>query len=75
MHIKAYGKEITGVHNGTVELASGDHLSVGYKDPAGKWHEVIISAQHLVLLINHTETDAAMIIRPGAGIQYIAPSK
>lgn len=75
MDIKAWGQEINNVRNGTVALNSGDTLSVGYTDPHGKFHLLNISAQHLVLMVAHEQTEAAMVFRPAVGVQYVPPSK
>lgn len=64
MFIKSAGP-LTRVTSAKIELESGDHLEVYYKDPNGKESTLSISSQHLVLLINHNETNAAMLIRPG----------
>lgn len=75
MHIKAWGKEISDVRNGTVTMESGDSLSVAYTDPHGKIHVFNILAQHLVFLVTHEQTEAAMICRPAVGVQYIEPTR
>jgi len=48
---------------------------VSYTDPHGKFHLLNITAQHLVLMVSHEQTDAALIFRPAVGVQYIAPTK
>lgn len=63
------------VPNATVTLGSGDTISVAYTDPHGKSHTLNITAQHLVLMVVHEQTDAAMIMRPTVGVQMVAPSK
>ena len=55
-----------------VALRSGDHLTITYKDPAGKTHSLIVSAQHLVLMVEHVETQSAMIFRPSVPVQFIS---
>ena len=76
MDIKAWGKEIKGVENATVEMKSGDHLSVAYKDPhTGEFHVFNVSAQHLVFLVTHEQSEATMMIRPSVGVQYVGPAK
>lgn len=75
MHIKAWDKEIKDVRNGTVIMESGDNLSVAYTDPNGKSHVFNISAQHLVFLVTHEQTEATMMCRPAIGVQYVEPSR
>ncbi len=58
-----------------ITLQSGDHLVVSYVDPFGRTNTLEIDAQHLVLIVNHVETDAAMVIRPIVGVQYLPGSK
>jgi len=57
--------------NATVLMESGDHLTVGYIDPRGKFHSINITAQHLVFLATHEQSEAAMIIRPSVGVQFV----
>lgn len=75
MHIKAWGKEIKDVRNGTVTMESGDALSVAYTDPHGKSHVFNIQAQHLVFLVTHEATEATMLCRPAVGVQFVEPAK
>ncbi len=71
MHIKAWGKEIKDVRNGTVSMESGDALSVAYTDPQGKSHVFNINAQHLVFMVTHEQTEATMMCRPVVGVQFV----
>lgn len=76
MDIKAWGKEINSVENATVEIKSGDHLSVAYKDPhTGQFNVFNITAQHLVFLVTHEQTEATMMIRPSVGVQFVPGAK
>jgi len=75
MQIRAWEHEIKSVRNGTVVMESGDHLSIMYTDPHGKSHTINVSAQHLVLMVSHEQTDAALIFRPAVGVQFSPPSK
>jgi hypothetical protein len=75
MQIKALNSHIQDTSNATVTMNSGDHLSVGYTDPNGKFHIFDISAQHLVFLVSHRESEATMLIRPSVGVQYVEPPK
>lgn len=76
MDIKSYKGNINGAENATVELKSGDHLSVAYKDPhSGQFNVFNITAQHLVFLVTHEQTEATMMIRPSVGVQYVEPAK
>lgn len=61
--------------NATVLLNNGDHVSIGYTDPNGKFHTLNITAQHLVLMASHEQTGATMIFRPSVGVQFIEGSK
>jgi hypothetical protein len=75
MDIKSYRAEVKDVSNATVLMKSGDRLSVGYTDTNGKFHTFNIAAQNLVFLVSHQESEAAMLIRPSVGIQYIEPDR
>ena len=75
MQIRAWGNEIKDVRNGTVVMESGDSLSVGYTDPHGKFHTININVQHLVMIVSHEQSEAAMIFRPAVGVQFVPPSK
>ena len=66
---------VSGVENATVLMQSGDHLSVGYKDPNGKFHSINISTQHLAVLATHEQSGAAMIIRSSFGAEFIQGTK
>lgn len=68
MDIKGPGVEIKDMPNGTVMMKSGDHLTVGYIDPQGRFNSFVISAQHLVFLATHSESEATMLIRPATGL-------
>jgi hypothetical protein len=57
-----------------IVLHSGDHLNVVYTDPQGKVHTLNIDAQHLVLMVSHVESNAAMILRPSVGVQFNQPT-
>ena len=74
MEIRCGGSAMGGT-NATVTMSSGDHLSVGYKDPVGRWNTFVISAQHMIFLATHEQSEACMLIRPSAGVQYVPPSK
>ena len=65
MLIKAWDKEIDGPPNATVEMKSGDHLSVAYTGPDGKTNIINLSARHLVFIAMHEGTDTSIICRPG----------
>jgi lipocalin len=71
----AHIKQTAKVTNATIELKSGDHLAVAYKDPyTSEYHVLNISAQHLVFLVTHEQTEATMMIRH-SGVQYVGPVK
>jgi hypothetical protein len=59
----------------TVKLFNGDSLSVAYTDLHGNEHILNITAQHLVLVVSHGQTDAAMIFRPAAPVTFVPPTK
>lgn len=64
-----------GVHNGRVILDSGDTLSVCYTDPRGTVHIFNITAQHLVMMVSHEETESAMICRPSSKLEFVPGNK
>ena len=55
-----------------IVLHNGDHLNIKYVDPNGKAISLTVDTQHLVMLVAHEQSQAAMIIRPG-GVQYNPP--
>lgn len=75
MQIKTPNTHIQDASNATIILKSGDHLSVGYLNPDGKFDIFDISAQHLVFLVSHRESEATILIRPSVGVQYVEPPK
>ena len=64
-------EQTANIANATVLMKSGDHLSVGYIDPRGKFHSINISALQLGLLVGRARSEAAMIIRPSTGVQFV----
>jgi hypothetical protein len=56
-----------------IVLQSGDHLNIEYVDAWGKKHSLTVDAQHLVLMVSHEQSGAAMIMRPSVGVQYNPP--
>lgn len=63
-----------GISKANIEMESGDHLSVSYKNPrTGEYDVFNISAQHLVFLVTHEQTEATMLLRPSTGVQYVPP--
>jgi hypothetical protein len=75
MDIKTPRAEIRDIPNATVLLKSGDHISVGYIDPNGRFNCFNLSAQHLVFLVSHQETEATMLCRPAVGVQFVEGTK
>lgn len=72
MDFKSYKGDVDGAENATVTMKSGDHLTVGYIDPRGIFHSINISAQHLIFLASHEQSEATLLIRP-SGVQYVPP--
>jgi len=70
MEFKSYQGNVDGVANASVLMASGDHLSVGYIDPRGVFQNFNISAQHLIFLVTHEQSEATMMLRP-SGVQFV----
>lgn len=60
-----------------ITFQSGDTLNINYIDPNGVEHDLVITAQNLVVMVSHQQTEAAMILRPSAesGVQFLQPSK
>jgi hypothetical protein len=76
MQINAWGKEIRDISNATVEMQYGDHLSVAYKSShTGLFHVFNINAELLGFLVTHEGSDAAMLVGPFGGVEYVEPSK
>lgn len=49
----------------TIELFSGDHVSITYKKPNGEYEVFSVSAQHLVFMATHEQSNNTIISRPG----------
>jgi len=71
MKIKAWSNEIEGPTNATVEMNSGDVISIMYTNPRGESHIFTISAQHLVFMSRHEETDKTILCRPGNYVEVV----
>lgn len=50
---------------GEIRISNQECLTVKYMDPLGKIHTLIISTAHRIMLVEHEETNACLIIRPG----------
>lgn len=74
MEFKSTIMNVNGPGNATVLMQSGDHLSVGYIDPRGVFHNFNISAAHLIFLVTHEQSEAALLVRP-SGVQIVPASK
>lgn len=70
MDFKSRIMHVDGVENATVLMKSGDHLSVAYIDPRGVVNTINISAQHLIFLATHEQSEATMLVRP-SGVQFV----
>jgi len=73
MDFKSPIMNVAGVGNATVMMESGDHLTVGYRTPRGEFHTFCISAQHLIFMATHEQSEATIFIRPSLGVQYVPP--
>lgn len=71
MKIKAWSNEIEGPSNATVEMNSGDVISIAYTNPRGESHIITVSAQHLVFIARHEETDMSILCRPGNVVELV----
>lgn len=60
-------------NDAAVTLEHGDSVSVTYIDANGKNHTFAISTQHLVCMVEHTQSGAILLSRPAADIQYFPP--
>ncbi len=56
-----------------IVLHSGDHLNIEYTDSHGKKYTLTVDAQHLVLMVSHEQSQAAMIFRPAVGVSFNPP--
>jgi hypothetical protein len=59
---------------GEVHVSNQDVLKVKYTDPLGKDHTLIISTSHRVMVVEHEETNACLLIRP-SGMQFLEGTK
>lgn len=60
---------------GEVRMGNQEVLIVKYLDPNGKIQELEISTSHLVMLVEHKNTNACMLIRPSVGAQFLEGTK
>ena len=58
----------------TIELFSGDHVSIAYKKPNGEYNIINVSAQHWVFMAVHEQTDAAVLVRSDK-VQVLNPKE
>ena len=60
-----------------IEIRLGNHegITIKYMDPNGKISTIRISTSHLVVQIEHVETNACMLLRPGVGAQFLEGTK
>ena len=70
MEIKSNRNALNGT-NATVMMESGDHISIAYKNPhTGEFNVFNITAQHLVFMASHEQTQNALLVRP-AGCEFV----
>ena len=67
MEIKALTKVVK-AENATITMDSGDHLSIAFKDLKGDYQVVNIKIQGKVCLIEHEQTQDALIVRRNQAI-------
>lgn len=71
MHIKAWDQEIVGPANATVDMKTGDTISIAYTDPRGETNVITVIAQHLVMIAEHEGSKNALLIRPSKGCEFV----
>jgi hypothetical protein len=71
MHIKTRLMNVDGVDNATVVLKSGDYVVMEYKDAQGKEHTLTITAQHLLLSVEHLPSNKALLMSPSMGVRFV----
>lgn len=57
--------------NGTIEMESGDHLSIAFKDKTGELQVINVRVQGAVCVVEHEQTSAAIVVRRDR-TQYVA---
>lgn len=73
MEFKALTKTVK-AENATVVMDSGDHLSIAFKDLMGEYQVINVKIQGRVCLIEHEQTQDAMIARRNQTI-FVKDSK
>lgn len=61
------------MNTSTLTLRAGHCVTVEYTDSNGRYHSLDISAAGQVLIAEHIQSEAAMIIRPSVGVQFLLP--
>lgn len=69
MKINVWNQVVEGT-NGTVEMQSGDRLSVAFKGLGGEFQVVTLAVQGAVMVVTHEQTQDALVVRK-AGAQYV----
>jgi hypothetical protein len=70
MKANIWNKVIEG-SNGTVEMESGDHLSIAFRDKAGELQVVNVPVLGAVCVIEHEQTCDALVVRRNKA-QFVA---
>lgn len=63
MEFKSNAKTTVGGHTATLEMASGDYLSIAFKDLTGEYRVVNVNVQGRVMLITDELTDTCLLLR------------
>lgn len=62
MKVNIWNQVING-SNGTVEMESGDRLSIAFRDKTGELQVINVHVQGAVCVVTHEQTDDAMVVR------------
>lgn len=62
------------MNTSTLTLRAGHCVTVEYTDLNSRYHSLDINAAGQVLIVEHIQSEAAMIIRPSVGVQFLLPA-
>jgi len=69
MEIKSLNKMIN-AENAVITMESGDRITIAFKDKAREYQVVNIQVQGGIMVVNHEQTDDALVVRRNSA-QYV----
>jgi hypothetical protein len=69
MKIKSLNQVVAGP-NATIEMDSGDRVSIGFKGLDGQFQVVTLAVQGSVMVVTHEQSQDSLVVRT-RGAQYV----